>query len=36
MKTYVLIAAVLIGIIGASFTVKTFQEKKPWPVPDNC
>ena len=35
MKTYGLIAAVLIGIIGASFTVKTFQEKKPWPVPDN-
>jgi mono/diheme cytochrome c family protein len=35
MKPYVIIVAVLIGVIGASFTYKTFQEKKPWPVPDN-
>jgi mono/diheme cytochrome c family protein len=35
MKSLVLILAVMIGLLGASFTYKHFQEKKPWPVPDN-
>jgi len=34
MKTLVFILAV-IGITGASFAFKKFQDKKPWPVPDN-
>ena len=35
MKPLVIVTAVITGILGASFTFKTFQEKKPWPVPDN-
>jgi len=35
MKPYVIILIVIIGMLGASFTFKAFQEKKPWPVPDN-
>jgi len=35
MKPYVVILIVITGMLGASFTFKTFQEKKPWPVPDN-
>ena len=34
MKTLVFILAI-IGITSASFTIKKFQDKKPWPVPDN-
>jgi mono/diheme cytochrome c family protein len=34
MKTLVFILAV-IGITSAGFTFKKFQDKKPWPVPDN-
>lgn len=34
MKTVVIIAAIT-GIIGTGFTIKTLQEQKPWPVPDN-
>jgi mono/diheme cytochrome c family protein len=34
MKTVVIIAAIT-GLIGTGFTIKTLQEKKPWPVPDN-
>ena len=35
MKPYVIIIIVITGMLGASFTFKAFQEKKPWPVPDN-
>jgi len=31
----ILVIAIITGILGAGFTYKTFQEKKPWPVPDN-
>jgi mono/diheme cytochrome c family protein len=34
MKPFVLILAIVTGIIGTSFTVNSLQEKKPWPVPD--
>jgi mono/diheme cytochrome c family protein len=35
MKSLVIILAIMIGVLGASFTYKSFQGKKPWPVPDN-
>ena len=35
MKSLVIILAIMTGILGASFTYKSFQDKKPWPVPDN-
>jgi mono/diheme cytochrome c family protein len=31
----ILIVAVLTGILGAGFTYRKIQDKKPWPVPDN-
>jgi cytochrome c5 len=31
----ILIIAIITGILGAGFTFETFQEKKPWPVPEN-
>ncbi len=31
----ILVIAVITAITGAGFTYKTYQEKKPWPVPDN-
>ena len=31
----ILIIAIITGILGAGFTFKAYQEKKPWPVPDN-
>ena len=31
----ILVLAIIIGILGAGFTYKTIQDKKPWPVPDN-
>ena len=34
MKSF-LIIAIVTGILGTGFTFKTYQEKKPWPVPDN-
>jgi mono/diheme cytochrome c family protein len=34
MKSF-LIIAIVIGILGTGFTFKTYQDKKPWPVPDN-
>jgi len=30
-----LIIAIITAILGAGFTFKTYQEKKPWPVPEN-
>lgn len=35
MKTIILLLAITTGLVGAGFTVKTQQQKKPWPVPDN-
>lgn len=35
MKPFVLILAIVTGIIGTSFTINKLQDKKPWPVPDN-
>ena len=35
MKFLIIILAVMTGLIGASFSYKASQEKKPWPVPDN-
>ena len=35
MKPLVIILTLITGITAASFTVKKFQDKKPWPVPDN-
>lgn len=35
MKPLVIILAIATGLIATSFTVKSFQDKKPWPVPDN-
>ncbi len=34
MKTLVF-ALAIIGITGAAFTLKSSQDNKPWPVPDN-
>ena len=34
MKPVVVLVVIIIGLLGASFTFKTYQEKKPWPVPD--
>lgn len=34
MKTLVFFLAIM-GVTGAGFTFKSFQDKKPWPVPDN-
>jgi mono/diheme cytochrome c family protein len=34
MKTFVVILALMTGFIGAGFTFKATQQKKPWPVPD--
>jgi mono/diheme cytochrome c family protein len=34
MKPLVIILAIA-TVLGTSFTVKSFQDKKPWPVPDN-
>lgn len=31
----ILVIAIFTGILGAGFTYSTFQEQKPWPVPDN-
>ena len=31
----ILTIAIITGILGAGFTFKAYQEKKPWPVPDN-
>src|SRR5687768_18477104 len=31
----ILIIAIITAIFGAGFTFKTYQEKKPWPVPEN-
>lgn len=35
MKPLVIIVVIMTGMLGASFTFKAFQEKKPWPVPEN-
>lgn len=34
MKPVVVLVVIIISLLGASFTFKTYQEKKPWPVPD--
>jgi len=34
MKPLVIFSAIIIGLLGASFTFNAFQDKKPWPVPD--
>ena len=35
MKSLVIVLSVAAGLLGASFTFKSMQDKKPWPVPDN-
>lgn len=35
MKKILLVLTTVIGISGFGFTVINYQEKKPWPVPDN-
>ncbi|TAL51596.1 MAG: cytochrome c [Chitinophagaceae bacterium] len=35
MKPIVITLILITGILGASFTTKLIQQKKPWPVPDN-
>ena len=35
MKPLVIIVVIMIGMLGVSFSFKAFQEKKPWPVPEN-
>ena len=35
MKKILVALTVVIGISGFGFTVIKYQEKKPWPVPDN-
>lgn len=35
MKPIVILLAIVTGLSGASFTLKSFQDKKPWNVPDN-
>ena len=34
MKPVVVLVVIIISLLGAGFTFKTYQEKKPWPVPD--
>ena len=35
MKLLLIILALVTGFMGTSFTLKSFVDKKPWPVPDN-
>lgn len=35
MKSFVIIASIATGLLGASFSFKSMQDKKPWPVPAN-
>ena len=35
MKPRVIILAIATGLVATSFTVRSFDDKKPWPVPDN-
>ena len=35
MKPLLIILALVTGFMGTSFTLKSFVDKKPWPVPDN-
>jgi mono/diheme cytochrome c family protein len=35
MKPRVIILAIATGLIATSFTVRSFDDKKPWSVPDN-
>lgn len=35
MKKILVILTVVMGLTGFSFTVINYQQKKPWPVPDN-
>ena len=34
-RSLLTVVSLIIIIMGASFTLKTQQEKKPWPVPEN-
>ena len=34
MKSIIIFAAVIIGLLAASFTFNASSDKKPWPVPD--
>ncbi len=35
MKSLVIVLSVAASLLGASFTLKSLVDKKPWPVPDN-
>ena len=35
MKTSVIFLSIAAGLLGASFSFKSIQDKKPWPVPAN-